>query len=224
MKFGIDISHHNKIFDYEKAFANKDFLLIRAGYGKVKSQIDKNFKMNIENAVKYKIPYGLYWYSYAKNIDDAKKEVETCIAILKEYNANPTFPVFIDIEDETQTKNTINTNCNIVKTFCNEIEKAGYKAGFYTYHAFMKKYLDVSKLEMYDFWYANVTTTANELTDKYSIHQYTFKLDNSGTTGKVDGDKMSDEYFYRYVKKETEKEVTAYDALKILEKVVGLID
>ena len=37
MKFGIDLSHHNKIFDYEKAFANKDFIIIRAGFGKSKN-------------------------------------------------------------------------------------------------------------------------------------------------------------------------------------------
>ena len=45
MKYGIDLSHHNKIYDYEKAFANKDFLIIRAGFGKDKRQIDKNLKM-----------------------------------------------------------------------------------------------------------------------------------------------------------------------------------
>lgn len=222
MKFGIDISHHNKIFDYEKAFTNKDFIIIRAGFGKVKSQIDKNFKMNIENAEKYKVPYGIYWYSYAKTIDDAKKEVETCIEILKEYNVKPAFPVFVDIEDTVHMKNAKKTNIEIVKTFCDAIEKAGFKAGFYTYHAFMQNFLDVSKLEKYDFWYANCTTTANELTEKYSIHQYTFKMESKGIIGKVDGDKMSDDYFNRYVK--TEKEVTSYDALRILEKVAGLID
>lgn len=44
-------------------------------------------------------------------------------------------------------------------------------------------------------------------------------LENSGTFGKVDGDKMSDTYYNRYVKDEN---LTAYDALKILQKVVGL--
>lgn len=222
MKYGIDISHHNKIFNYETAFKNKDFIMIRAGYGKSESQEDKNLKINVENAIKYKIPFGIYWYSYAKSVDDAKKEANACINVLKKYNIKPIFPVYFDIEDETQkTSKSINTE--IVKTFCNAIKKAGYDAGFYTYHYFMQSYLNVAELENFDFWYANCTTTANELTEKYSIHQYTFKLENSGTVGKVDGDKMSDSYYNRYVKKE-EKEVTSYDALKILQKVVGLID
>ena len=220
MKFGIDLSHHNKIFDYEKAFANKDFLIIRAGFGKSKSQIDKNLKMNVENAIKYKIPFGIYWYSYAKNVNDAIQEANACISILSENNIKPIFPIFFDIEDGTQTINTKALNTEIVKAFCETIEKAGYKAGFYTYHSFMLNYLNVNELEKYDFWYANCTTTANELTEKYSIHQYTFKLENSGTLGKVDGDKMSDTYYDRYVKKA--EKPTAYDALKILQKVVGL--
>lgn len=220
MKYGIDLSHHNKIYDYEKAFANKDFLIIRAGFGKSKSQIDKNLKMNVENAEKYKVPYGIYWYSYAKNIDDAKHEANACISILDKNNIKPTFPVFFDIEDSMQTINTKALNTEIVKAFCEAIEKAGYKAGFYTYHSFMLNYLNANELEKYDFWYANCTTTANEMTEKYSIHQYTFKLENSGTFGKVDGDKMSDTYYDRYVKKD--EKPTAYDALKILQKVVGI--
>ena len=219
MKFGIDISHHNKIYDYEKAFANKDFLIIRAGFGKSKNQIDKNLKMNVENAIKYKIPFGIYWYSYAKNIDDAKQEAQACISILNENNIKPIFPVFFDIEDSTQTKNTKTLNTEIVKTFCNEIKKAGFKAGFYTYQYFMMNYLNVNSLAAYDFWYANCATTDDLIAEIYSIHQYTFKLENSGIIGKVDGDKMSDTYYNRYVKAE---KPTAYDALKILQKVVGL--
>ena len=138
---------------------------------------------------------------------------------MNENNINPAFPVFFDIEDSTQTINTKTLYTEIVKAFCETIEKAGFKAGFYTYHSFMLNYLDTTKLEKYDFWYANCTTAANELTEKYSIHQYTFKLENGGTFGKVDGNKMSDSYYNRYVKAE---KPTAYDALKILEKVVGL--
>ena len=220
MKYGIDISHHNKIYDYEKAFANKDFLIIRAGFGKSKNQIDKNLKMNVENAIKYKIPFGIYWYSYAKNIYDAKQEAQACISILSENNIKPTFPVFFDIEDNTQTINTKALNTEIVKAFCEAIEKAGYKAGFYTYHYFMMNYLNVNSLATYDFWYANCTTTDDLIAEIYSIHQYTFKLENSGIIGKVDGDKMSDTYYNRYVKKA--EKPTAYDALQILQKVVGI--
>ena len=219
MKYGIDLSHHNKIYDYEKAFANKDFLIIRAGFGKSKNQIDKNLKMNVENAEKYKIPYGIYWYSYAKNVNEAKQEAHACISILNENNIKPIFPIFFDIEDSTQMKNTKALNTEIVKTFCNEIKKAGFKAGFYTYQYFMMNYLNVNSLAAYDFWYANCTTTDDLIAEIYSIHQYTFKLENSGIIGKVDGDKMSDTYYNRYVKDE---KPTAYDALKILQKVVGI--
>lgn len=223
MKFGIDISHHNKIFDYEKAFSNIDFVIIRAGYGKVATQEDKALKQNVENAIKYKKPFGIYWYSYAKNTSDAKQEAETCISILKKYNIKPTFPVFFDIEDETQTKLSKAVNTEIVKTFCNTLKNAGYKVGFYTFHYFALSFLNVNDLEKYDYWYANCSTNDNELTEKYSIHQYTFKLDVAGISAKCDGDKMSDEYFNRYLKS-TNETVTAHDALKILQKVVNKID
>lgn len=216
MKNGIDLSHHNTVTDYKTAFSNIDFVMIRAGYGRDKRQFDKNFATNIRMAEKYNIPYGLYWYSYAKNQSDALQEAKTCCEILKGNNVKNTFPVFIDIEDNIQLKNTKATNTVIVTTFCEYLIANGYKCGFYTYHGFAQNYLDIQQLAKYDYWYANCTINDDTITQNYSIWQYTFKKKIDGIRDFVDGDKMSDTYFNRYAYKKP----TVYDALKILQEVV----
>lgn len=215
MKYGIDISKHNKITDYAKAFSQIDFVMIRAGYGKHKSQIDAKLLENVKQAIKYNVPFGLYWYSYATTIQDALKEAETCYEIIKENKISPKFPVFIDIEDTKQTANTKTTNSTIVSTFCDFMKSKGIKTGFYTYHAFSKSYLNMNLLEGYDFWYANCNTLPDTIIDNYSIWQYSFTRKIDGIENNVDGDKMSDEYFKRNIKP------TTYDALTILNQVVG---
>lgn len=45
------------------------------------------------------IPYGVYAYSYAKNVDDAVKSANHIIALLEGHK--PTPPVYLDLEDNS---------------------------------------------------------------------------------------------------------------------------
>lgn len=220
MKKGIDLSHHNIVTDYKKAFCDIDFVIIRAGYGKDKKQIDKKLVENVNNAIKYKKPFGLYWYSYAETVADAKKEAIVCYDILNEYlfkkGIKNNFPVFYDIEDINQIKNQKTYNSSMVTTFCDYLKSKGIKTGFYTYHYFAKDKLNLDLLSAYDFWYANLSINDDNTVNKYSIWQYTNKKIIEGIQGYVDCNKMSDDYYNRYINKSpTEK------ALEILEKIIG---
>ena len=72
---GMDVSSHQGKIDWNKvANARLGFAIIRAGYGgNWTSQDDKEFKNNVRACAKYNIPYGIYLYSYAREIDNKNK-------------------------------------------------------------------------------------------------------------------------------------------------------
>jgi GH25 family lysozyme M1 (1,4-beta-N-acetylmuramidase) len=100
---GIDVSHHQGVIDWKKVAASGiNFVMIRAGYGKSASQIDKKFKTNIDGAYAAGIKnIGIYWYSYAGTVADVKLEAQACISVIKQYKDKITLPVFFDQEYES---------------------------------------------------------------------------------------------------------------------------
>lgn len=99
---GIDISKHQGNFDFAKVDSKYlNFVVIRAGYGK--GNIDSQFINNVNKVKNLKIPFGLYWYSYALKVEDAKIEAVKFIEQIKiaQEIAGDLFklPAFIDMED-----------------------------------------------------------------------------------------------------------------------------
>ena len=81
---GIDVSHHQKTVDWEKVkAAGIQFAIIRAGFGR--NNIDPYFKRNITECARLGIPVGIFWFSYALNEAEAKKEAEYCLAAIEPY-------------------------------------------------------------------------------------------------------------------------------------------
>ena len=185
---GIDISEYNGNIDMKKVREDGvEFVIIRLGYGKNKSQIDKKFYENYRKAIENSIPVGIYLYSYAINIEDAKCEAKRVIDEIK--NLKIEYPVFIDMEDADGYKakrNVSNEMCiDICDTFCNLIEKAGYYAGIYANLNWLKNRINSTQLDRYDKW---VAQWAKECTynKQYGIWQYSSKGKISGINGNVD--------------------------------------
>lgn len=158
---GIDVSSHNGIINWSKV-KNTDikFAIIRAGYGG--GNIDKQFKYNISECNRLNIPCGVYWFSYANSIEDAKNEALSCIKLIKPYKID--YPVCFDFEYDsvnnlknygiTPTPTIINA---YAETFLKEIEKAGYYAMLYTNKDYYNKYFkDLAK--RFDVWYAQYSS------------------------------------------------------------------
>lgn len=127
---GIDVSEHQGDFDFTPY---KDgFVIIRGGYGI--RNADKWAERNISKCDALGIPWGIYWYSYAMNVQTAKLEAELCLRFLN--GRKPRLGVWFDMEDADgyKAKNgfpsdgTITAMC---RTFCDEMRKAGNKTGVY---------------------------------------------------------------------------------------------
>lgn len=127
---GIDVSEHQGDFDFTPY---KDgFVIIRGGYGI--RNADKWAERNISKCDALGIPWGIYWYSYALNVQTAKLEAERCLRFLN--GRKPRLGVWFDMEDADGYKQTngfpenetINAMC---KTFCAAMDEAGNKTGVY---------------------------------------------------------------------------------------------
>lgn len=185
---GIDISEHNGNVDIKKIKENGiEFIILRLGYGKNQSQIDKNFKTNYEKAINSNIPVGVYLYSYATNIRDSKEEAKLVLDNIKGLKIE--YPIFIDMEDADNYKakrNVSNETCiDICETFCKEIENAGYYAGIYANLEWFANKLNNSKLDKFDKWVAQWNNNCT-YDKKYGMWQYSSNGKVKGISGNVD--------------------------------------
>lgn len=189
---GIDVSHHQESIDWAKVTA--DFALIRAGYGKFDFQEDPYLSSNIKGASEKDIPIGVYWYSYADNIADAKKEAEACLKVIAQYRDKIMLPVFFDQEYEPAIKAAsyqVRTEC--CKAFISAVEAAGYRAGMYASKDWLDNRIDAEALpDSCTVWVAQYS---NKCTYKgrYTIWQYTSSGKVDGISGRVDLNEADDD-------------------------------
>lgn len=196
---GVDISSHNFI-NWNKVDPKEiDFVIIRAGYG-FNTQ-DKQFKINIENAIKKGIPVGIYWFSYAGSVEHAKKEAEFCLNVIGAYRKYIQLPIFYDWENDsynyvvktykiTPTKQLVS---DMAIAFLETVKRAGYKVGNYNSVSYLNTYFDNRVKDNYDTWVAHVKSGGQPLEQtsykgRYSIHQYSWVGRPSGFNSNTDMD------------------------------------
>lgn len=185
-KIGIDISKWQGNVDFQKLKeANVEFVMIRLGYqtgfGK-ELVLDKYYEQNIKLANKYGIKAGVYFYSYAKNTNDAKKQAEFIKKHIKNYKID--MPIAFDFEDwkniELAKLSIYDINKN-AKTFLDEIKKDGYQVLNYGSKYYLENIWDID----YPTWLAHYTNKTNYSKD-YKMWQLTENGLISGVQGFVD--------------------------------------
>ena len=183
---GIDVSVHNGNIDWNKVKADGiEFAILRAGYGKVASQKDKQFENNYAGAKNAGISVGAYWYSYATTPEEARQEAEVCISVLK--NKQFEFPIYFD-QEEKKTLDTGRANCSaIIRAFCEVLEKAGYWVGLYTSRSVLSTHIEDDIKTRYALWVAEWGSKLN-YSGAVGIWQHLDKGSVDGITGNVDLD------------------------------------
>lgn len=155
---GIDVSRHQGYIDWEKVKPKIDFAMIRAGFGA--NNIDARALFNMEQCERLNIPYGVYWFSYALHPDMAAKEAQYCLNLIGKRKLG--YPVVYDFEYDTvnhATRNGVKVTRNYVldctRRFCEEVEKRGFYAMFYTNDDYYRRYYQGSDIPgKFDMWYA----------------------------------------------------------------------
>ena len=191
--YGIDVAKYQGTIDWKKvADANVDFAMVRVGYRTLKSGeivADSNAKYNMQQAAKYGIKVGAYFFSTAVTEAEAKEEADWVSNFISAYKI--TYPVAYNCEGY---ENTENRQYNLTKTqrtdlalaFMNRIAENGYSPMFYAAKSEMEA---DAKWEMsritgsYRVWVAQYPTTAYPQTpsSSYSGSHDMWQYTNKGT-------------------------------------------
>lgn len=202
----VDISEYNGVVNFPRIKqAGIGAVLIRAGYGK--KTRDRYISDNLTGAALAGLPAGIYWFSYAYNEEMARNEANQCLEVVKGYDLK--LPIYWDWEaasanymNKCGVKPTKKLVTNMCLAFCEQITKAGYRAGYYCNYSDYTTYFDKSKLKAYSFWFAY---WSNHIKTGIScdIWQYSASGKVAGITGSVDCDLVMNESIIKSNKKST---------------------
>lgn len=216
-EYGIDVSHHQGDIDWKAVKkAGIQFAIIRVagrGWGQAGDLfMDKKAEQNMKGASENGIPFGVYIYSQAITVAEAKEEADYILKAIEGYDV--TLPVVFDYEYYTggrltTTKPSKQVKTNICLTFCKRVEQAGYTPMVYANKNFLENSVNAASIsQYYPIWLAHYTTQTAYAGD-YEYWQYS-------SSGKVDGISGKVDMNVRYV-----NDTTRVNDLRITEAAAG---
>lgn len=185
----LDVSKYQPNIDYGACAKDIDGVILRCGltyWGKQDKAIDECFEKHYAGFKAVGVPVGVYYYSAADSVEQAKLEASKCLDIIRGKKLE--FPVYFDMENNERQGGLSGAQLyEIADAFLSIVEAAGYFVGFYSYSAFIQKMGNTyfNKLKgKYSIWLADYRKTpANYTRDMW---QYTSSGSVAGIVGRVD--------------------------------------
>lgn len=181
---GIDVSKWQGEIDWAKAKAEGvEFAIIRVGYRSDSTGIleeDPYYIKNIEGALEQGIRVGVYIFSQAITVEEAREEANYVLSRIQGYDI--TLPIAIDVEYLFTANGeagrlydanlSVEAATEICSAFCETVESAGYTGMVYANKYMLTNKLDAEKLaENYCIWLAHYTSETN-YEGEYDFWQY----------------------------------------------------
>ena len=199
---GIDVARYQGTIDWEAVAGDGiDFAMVRVGYranadGAIIA--DSNARYNMQEASKYGIKLGVYFFSTAISEEEAVEEANWVADFISQYPI--TYPVAYDCEGyneptSRQVSLTKTERTEIALAFLKQIEKRGYEGMFYSSKNEMQNNAQwrMTKLEEdYKVWVAQYPQEPYPATQEssyegiYHIWQYTAQGAVAGIETDVD--------------------------------------
>ena len=178
---GIDVSKWQGDIDYNLIKeAGVEFVFIKlGGQDGINGEyyLDPKFERNIKGFMEVGIPVGLYFYSYANSIDNAKKDALWVIDQIKDYNIE--LPIAFDWENWSRFNSfhvSFNTLTKSAGEFIKTLKDNGYDGMLYS----SKSYLENIWLPNdYSIWLAHYTNKTD--------YQGNFKCWQRTSSAKIPG-------------------------------------
>lgn len=219
-KTGMDISVFQGDISWSKV-TGIDFVIIRAGYGS--NNIDSKAIQNIKGCTDRKIPFGLYWFSYALSTSDATKEADYVCDIADKYKI--TFPV-IAYDWEYDSDNYYVKKCGtsasndkryqFALAFLKRVKQRGYNPIIYTNYDYLSKgFKDLTS--SYDVWLANPGGSKPSVSN-LAFWQYSWKGSVPGINADVDMN-----YCYKEYSKSSSTPASTITEAQLRQKVVNVM-
>ena len=159
---GIDISQYNYDGIYAIDFASLkeagiDFVIIKAGSsyrdGYTLGGIDPRFEQSYADAKAAGLDVGVYFYTYARSVDEIKYDAELLLTILagKQFE----YPIYLDLEDDSLADLSSRTLTEMCFEFFSVLQRAGYYTGLYVNNEWLEYKINTAEaLAYFEIWYA----------------------------------------------------------------------
>ena len=196
MTFGIDVARYQGTIDWEQVAGDGvDFAMIRVGYRANADGFiteDANARYNMQEAQKYGVKIGVYFFSTAISEEEAIEEANWVADLIAPYSI--TYPVAYDCENFSETDSrqyglSKRQRTDYALAFLETVEQRGYEGMFYAsrndmYH---NAKWDVSRIEKkYKIWVAQYPGGVDPKTD-HSSYEDTHHMWQYTTNGQIDG-------------------------------------
>lgn len=183
---GVDVSENNGFIDW-KALKQEgiEFAIIRLGYGR--QHLDSRFYENVNGCIQNKIPFGIYYYSYALDEDEAQAEADYVDYILETSGLKEkiTKGIWYDMEDSDgyKSRRGVTDNqeiTNLCSVFINSLWRKNYATvGLYASYDWLTNKIYVEQLGGCAIWAAQYNATCDY--EHADIWQYTDSLNIGGS-------------------------------------------
>lgn len=186
---GIDVSNHQGDIDWETVKnSGVEFVFIRIGYGhnrEAKIMEDEKFRQNLEGARNAGLKVGLYFYSYATEIWEAKEQANWIVKTLNGEKID--LPIVFDYETwksfPTYNINIVDLN-KVAKRFLDILHDNGYEGMNYSSKYYLNTIWNISE---YPTWLAHYVSKTNYDKD-FKVWQFSNTGEVPGINGFVDLD------------------------------------
>jgi GH25 family lysozyme M1 (1,4-beta-N-acetylmuramidase)/transposase-like protein len=159
-----------------------DYVILKAGStyrdGGSHGGVDMTFDMDYTDAKAAGIDVGVYFYTYAKNVDQIRNDAYLLLSILEGKQFE--YPIYLDLEDESLRELGADTLTEMCVEFFIILQRSGYYTGLYVNHEWLYNVINTDvALSKFDIWYARYPQTENHVwsTEEYGntlgMWQYT---------------------------------------------------
>ena len=182
---GIDVSKWQGDINFKKVKeAGCEFVIIRLGYQKGlngEMTLDVKYADNIKKATEQGLKVGLYVYTYAASVEDAKNQAQWAIKNIGDYDID--LGISYDWESWSNFNKLNLSYHNFTKladTFLDSVKKYGYNGYLYSSKYYLENIWDEHD---HDVWLAHYTSKTN-----YSGDYKIWQMSNSGRIDGIKGD------------------------------------
>lgn len=173
MKFGIDISRWQGMYDFEQAKREGiEFAIFRCGGADDKNigmYYDSTYRRNYAECARLGIARGVYYLLDAESTEEAAEQARHCLSLVEGMKLQ--LPVFADVEGEALDADNLT---EIINRFCEVIKEAGNDAGVYASASPLINLIDVKAIKEAgnDVWCASYTAEKPQIGVDIDIWQY----------------------------------------------------
>lgn len=190
---GIDVSEHQGVIDFSTLKQQGiSFVMVRCGYRGYSEGIlhrDAQYFDNMKKAKEAGLQRGVYFFSQAKNVDEAIEEANYVISLVKDYDLN--LPIGYDMEyvtDHDRIRNlTADEKTSIAKAFSDQLDEYGYRTYVYGSNWWLDEMIHMEDLQDHvKFWLAEYETGFPNFRHDFTMWQYSEKGQLKGINVPVD--------------------------------------